>query len=227
MLKCVISNKTGSLKSTRILPRRSICIPACEQLLKAFLAVSTALFGSDITEHILDIFKDENNDFRRTSDNITLNPYLGDLVEAGLVGLRPLALTKRCVPWGYNRERTIYRVHFSVHWIPKLGGETNPNERAFYPPDELCIDHILGAGLEFPKYKDRLCEIDADTKQPILDGHECFQEHHSLESAERCFILLAFRWSVNMALSLAGGLDINDIDVMSEYEEIYEGESSE
>lgn len=156
MLKCVMSNKTGSLKSTRILPRRSICVPTCEQLLKAFVAVSTALFDSDITEHTLDIFIDEDNDFRRTRDNITLNPYLGALVEAGLVGLRPLALTKRCVPWGVNRETITYLVHFSVHWIPKLGGETNPNERAYYPPSEGCIDYMLWAGMEFPKYKDRL-----------------------------------------------------------------------
>ena len=168
---CVISKKRGSVIPTLIVPSQTTCSPTSQLLLAELPCISTAFFGSSITERIMALFREQHKASHGNGNYIHLNPYLSDLFIAGFFGLRPLALTRA------SEEKTNrpYHVHFSVHWMPQNG--KGPNEYMEDPSHELAW--MLYPTMDYQKNGDMICEMDAVMKQPILDGHECVAKHSS------------------------------------------------
>lgn len=64
---------------------------------------------------------------------------------------------------------------------------------------ESGLEWTLYPTSDYQKVGDMICEMDAVTQQPNLNGHECVVEHASYESAENIHVLLALRWTVTVA----------------------------
>ncbi|OAA71249.1 hypothetical protein ISF_01800 [Cordyceps fumosorosea ARSEF 2679] len=213
--------------STPVIPRTATGSPGAQQLLTELSYMISVLFPEPVAQRILSLLKSKEGGSGYHTHCITLTPYLGELFDEGFLGLRPLRHTKRIKP-GYSAdddEKEEHLVHFSVHWMQNHG---TPNHRMKgYGLDEWWIDNMLETLTEYAGFSFKLCEIDAQTKQPITEGQERFLVCNSHQSAEDMFILLALRWTTVLAATLAGGSGIPECDALTEYEESSEYEEYE
>ncbi|KAJ6783892.1 hypothetical protein PWT90_04943 [Aphanocladium album] len=227
---CIISKKKGAIRHTYIMPARTHNSAAAKQLLESLDVFPATLFDARIAERILVLLAAENVGPFTRCNTIRLNPYLSQLFDAGFLALRPLALTTTTTkkpeeeegPCGHGRREETHRVHFSVHWMPQTS--SSPNDLVGMPCRHD-IKTMLYASREYSRSKNELCEFDAVTNKPILDGHECFVEHRWYGDAEDMYVLLAFRWSVTLAMCLAGGIGLGEEEVFTDY--AYSGDEEE
>lgn len=191
--------------------------PCQKELFASLWLFPTTIFGNLIGERMISLLAFEDAHPFDSGNKLLLTPYLSQLFEAGYVALRPLSLTK------IEEEDAFepHLVHFSVHWMPET--MVSPNHY-IGSPCSSAIANMLAESSNYQKYKNELCEIDAITKQPIKEGHECSIGHDSYSDAEDMFLLLAFRWSISMALCLAGGVGMGEDEVRTEYGLTFEEE---
>lgn len=200
------------------MPARSRESPAARELFKSLEVIPDMLFDPNVTERIMQIFED-NGKHPYGSDNILeLSPYLSALVDAGYVALRPLTLTKHTIsaPHDYiPAGSSKWKIHFSVHWMQQTRMHPNFYLGSAYGAGGIRM--MLDPSREYSTFGSGLCEIDAKTGEQITEGHECFVTRHTQKDAEDMFVMLALRWSVNMALCLSGGIGLDETNVGTEW----------
>lgn len=111
-----------------------------------------------------------------------------------------------------------------MHWLP----ETNTYGNGYVRPDKALIEHMLrrsrAAAAAAATFADnggaQACGNNvAATDRRVAEGKEVSVVHDTYESAENMFVLMTFRWTMSMALCLAGGIAMDWVDVDTDEEE--------
>ncbi|ATY62863.1 hypothetical protein A9K55_009187 [Cordyceps militaris] len=207
---CAISGKRHALCKTYIMPFDTNSSPGSTRLLQQLFGVPEILFGPTFTARARELLASRVGNSHTKWNIITLNLYLGRLFDDGYLALRPIALKS-----SNTKGREEHTVYFSVHWL--FENEVVANHY-ISSPRKADIKSMLRTDTVFNKQRSGICETNTVTGEKILDNQVFSIAHRDHRQAENMYIMLAFRWAVSLALCLAGGVGMWEVDAETDSE---------